>query len=83
MAAAEREDVYAGCLLQEVSVLRDAGQPAAAQEAFDEFARRVPADVAAAPTAPPQAPRRPPHCARRPDGVRFARRSILRHHLWV
>jgi spermidine synthase len=56
LSADERSDVDAGRLLQEVSVLHDAGQPVAAQAAFDEFARRVPAEVAAA-FAPPTAPR--------------------------
>lgn len=52
----EREDVYAGRMLQEASVLLDAGQPAAAQAAFDDFVRHVPPDVAAA-FAPPTAAR--------------------------
>ena len=46
--AADRDGVYAGRMLHESSILRAAGQFAEARRAFDEFARRVPADVASA-----------------------------------
>ena len=46
--ADERSDVYAGRMLHDASILRAAGQEAEAHAAFDEFARRVPPDVAAA-----------------------------------
>ncbi len=42
----EREDVYAGRMLDDAAVLRAADQQAAAQKAFDEFARRVPGEIA-------------------------------------
>jgi spermidine synthase len=44
----EREYVAAGRSLHDTSILRAAGQDADAQAAFADFARRVPADVAAA-----------------------------------
>ena len=46
--AAERQDVEAGRMLYDASVLRAAGEDADARATFDEFARRVPGDVAAA-----------------------------------
>ena len=52
LTPAEREMVIAGRLLQDVAILHDAGQMQAAQDAYDDFARRVPPDVAAA-FAPP------------------------------
>jgi spermidine synthase len=48
----EREAVDAGRMLQEASILRADGEPKEARAEFDQFAQRVPSDVAAAFGAP-------------------------------
>jgi hypothetical protein len=50
--AEEREAVYAGRMLHEAALLRAAGREPEADQAFAEFARRVPPDVATALGAP-------------------------------